>query len=157
MDTHGFIYKNVNMKSAHLVTPWIDSLAAFFPGLQVLYGDVQRAVRPHLLYFSIWEKYGGLPERYNFQTQQTSIESYPLRPELIETTYMLYQATKNPYYLRVGESILNDLIQYSKTPCGFVGIKDVRTMEKGDRMESFFLSETLKYLFLLFDRGTLHF
>jgi hypothetical protein len=38
MDSQGFLYKNVNMRTGHLSTPWIDSLAAFFPGLQVLYG-----------------------------------------------------------------------------------------------------------------------
>lgn len=51
----------------------------------------------------------------------------------------------------MGERILSDLERYTKTKCGYVGLKDVRTKTKGDRMESFFLSETLKYLFLLFD------
>ena len=33
----------------------------------------------------------------------------------------------------------------------FTQIKDVKTHEKEDRMESFFLAETAKYLYLLFD------
>lgn len=33
----------------------------------------------------------------------------------------------------------------------FTQIKDVKTHEKEDRMESFFLAETTKYLYLLFD------
>ena len=91
MDTHGFIYKNVNMNTGHLSTQWIDSLAAFFPGLQVLFGDVELATKPHLLYYTLWQRFGALPERFNFQTKETPIASYPLRPELIESTYMLYQ------------------------------------------------------------------
>lgn len=145
------------METGSLATPWIDSLAAFFPGLQVLAGDISSAVRPHLLYYTIWQKYGALPERFNFQTQGLNIESYPLRPELIESTYMLYLGTHNDYYLKVGERILNDLEKFSRTPCGYVGIRSVVTMEHGDRMESFFLSETLKYLYLLFDKGHLCF
>ncbi len=47
--------------------------------------------------------------------------------------------------------MLSDLERYTKTECGFVGLRDVRSKAKGDRMESFFLSETLKYLYLLFD------
>ena len=39
----------------------------------------------------------------------------------------------------------------ARTQCGFATIHNVLTMEKEDRMESFFLAETLKYLFLLFD------
>jgi mannosidase alpha-like ER degradation enhancer 1 len=154
MDGNGFLYKNVNMDSAQLITSWIDSLAAFFPGLQVLYGDLNRAIRPHLLYFTIWEKYHSLPERFDFSTKAPAISSYPLRPELIESTYFLFQATNNHYYLEVGERLLLDLEQ-TKTNCGYAGIEDVTTKKPGTRMESFFLSETLKYLFLLFDIGTI--
>jgi mannosidase alpha-like ER degradation enhancer 2 len=35
--------------------------------------------------------------------------------------------------------------------CGFASVQDVTTGQLKDEMESFFLSETLKYLYLLFD------
>ncbi|GME97733.1 unnamed protein product [Ambrosiozyma monospora] len=38
-------------------------------------------------------------------------------------------------------------------PCGFSGVQDIRNGVKQDRMESFALSETLKYLYLLFDEA----
>lgn len=37
------------------------------------------------------------------------------------------------------------------TPCGYAIVRNVSTHELADRMESFFLSETLKYMYLLFD------
>jgi mannosidase alpha-like ER degradation enhancer 1 len=64
---------------------------------------------------------------------------------------MLYQATKNPYYLHVGERILLDIERHCRTLCGFAGIKSVLSKTLDARMESFFLSETIKYLYLLFD------
>jgi mannosidase alpha-like ER degradation enhancer 1 len=128
-------------------------LAAFYPGLQVLYGEVHNAIKPHFLYYIIWQKYGGLPERFDIHGKNLPLEHYPLRPELVESTYMLYQATKDQFYLEAGEQILSDLEQYTKTWCGFASLKSVKTKAKEDRMESFFLSETLKYLFLLFDTG----
>ena len=45
------------------------------------------------------------------------------------------------------------LLVHSDRKCGFSVIKDVLSKEHEDRMESFVLSETLKYLFLLFDEG----
>ena len=43
-------------------------------------------------------------------------------------------------------------IEYSaKTECGYATVKDVRDHTLEDRMESFFLAETTKYLYLLFD------
>ena len=39
----------------------------------------------------------------------------------------------------------------SRTPCGYATVKNVRDHSLADRMESFFLAETTKYLYLLFD------
>ena len=39
----------------------------------------------------------------------------------------------------------------TRTPCGYATVKNVRDHSLADRMESFFLAETTKYLYLLFD------
>jgi hypothetical protein len=54
------------------------------------------------------------------------------------------QATRDPFYLDVGERILFDIITRAKVDCGLAGIQDLRTNKRDDRMESFALSETLK-------------
>jgi mannosidase alpha-like ER degradation enhancer 1 len=76
---------------------------------------------------------------------------YPLRPELAESTFYLYQATKDPWYLDVGESMVKSLNLYTKVPGGFASVRDVTTMQLEDHQHSFFLAETCKYLYLLFD------
>ena len=75
----------------------------------MLYGDIDEAICHHALYFAIWKKYGCLPERYNWKLNAPDVKFYPLRPEFIESTYLLYQATKNPFYLHVGKEILTSL------------------------------------------------
>ncbi|XP_014246156.1 ER degradation-enhancing alpha-mannosidase-like protein 1 [Cimex lectularius] len=145
-------FVNVNMDSASIYSTWIDSMQASFAGLQVLHGDVNEAICTHALYYVIWKKYGVLPERWNWQFLMPQVPFYPLRPELIESTYMLYQATKNPFYLHVGKDILQSLNKYTRTKCGFATVHSVNDMSLEDRMESFFLSETTKYLILLFDK-----
>ncbi|XP_072308608.1 ER degradation-enhancing alpha-mannosidase-like protein 1 [Eucyclogobius newberryi] len=145
------LYVNVNMFSGEIMNTWIDSLQAFFPGLQVLSGDVDNAICLHAFYYSIWKRFGALPERYNWQLQAPDVLFYPLRPELVESTYLLYQATKNPFYLHVGMDILQSLEKNAKVRCGYATLHHVVDKSKEDRMESFFLSETCKYLYLLFD------
>ena len=61
------------------------------------------------------------------------------------------QATKNPFYLHVGKEILSSLNKFTKVQCGYATVHDVETKTLEDRQESFFLSETCKYLYLLFD------
>ncbi|XP_061779609.1 ER degradation-enhancing alpha-mannosidase-like protein 1 [Nerophis lumbriciformis] len=145
------MYVNVNMMSGEIMNTWIDSLQAFFPGLQVLNGDVENAICLHAFYYAIWKRFGALPERYNWQRKAADVLFYPLRPELAESTYLLYQATKNPFYLHVGMDIIQSLDKNTKVRCGYATLHHVVHKSKEDRMESFFLSETCKYLFLLFD------
>lgn len=146
-------YIEVNMNSGATVWPLFNSLQAFWPGLQVLAGDVDPAIRTHAAFFSVWKKYGFTPEGFNLATStvQNGQRSYPLRPELIESTYWLFKATRDYRYLDVGRDILASLQYAAKCPCGYCHISDVETHKQDDHMESFFLAETVKYLWLLFD------
>lgn len=40
--------------------------------------------------------------------------------------------------------------KHTRVPCGFAAVTDIRTGRHEDRMDSFVLSETLKYLYLIF-------
>lgn len=104
-------------------------------------------------YHQVWGQYGFTPEFYNIPQSEagTNRETYPMRPELIESIMYLYRATGDPFLLEAGEDILRSIQHSARTPCGYATIKDVRDHRKEDRMESFFLAETTKYLYLLFD------
>ncbi|KAJ6599145.1 alpha mannosidase-like protein [Mycena vulgaris] len=147
----GFWYRPVNMNSGDTAYFTVDSLSAFWPGLQVLAGDVQNAIKLHMIYYNLWRKHSGLPEVYDTNFKIATSHQYPLRPEFIESTWYLYRATGDSFYLDVAERVLFDITTRAKVPCGLTGIKDLRTNSRDDRMESFALSETLKYLFLVFD------
>ncbi|XP_072421646.1 ER degradation-enhancing alpha-mannosidase-like protein 3 isoform X1 [Chiloscyllium punctatum] len=128
---------------------WMDSLLAFFPGLQVLKGDLQPAIETHEMLYQVIQRHKFLPEAF---TTDFAVHwaQHPLRPEFIESTYFLYKATKDPYYLQVGKSVVDSLNQHARVPCGFAAVQDVRTGNHEDRMDSFFLAEMFKYLYLLF-------
>jgi mannosidase alpha-like ER degradation enhancer 3 len=64
----------------------------------------------------------------------------------VESTYFLYRETNDPYYLEVGKNVLKSLPKHARVACGYATIKDVRTLQKEDRMDSFVLAETFKYL-----------
>ena len=58
------------------------------------------------------------------------------------------------YYLalQVGKSVLEALQKHARVTCGYAAVKDVRTLQHEDRMDSFVLTETFKYLYLLFSK-----
>ena len=149
-----FPYLNIHSREGYQLNNWVDSLSAFFPGMLVLEGnDINQAICMHAHYWSIFQSYGGMPERYNWYYDKVELGWYPLRPEFIESTYYLYRATKSPFYLNIGEQIITILEERTKSNCGYGTIHDVTKHSLEDRQESFFLSETLKYLYLLFDEN----
>lgn len=134
---------------------WIDNLSAYYPGLLTLVGELDEAIEGHLLWAALWTRYAALPERWHTHNAfiDPNFRHWAGRPEFIESTYYLYQATKDPFYLHVGEMTLRDIRRRCWTPCGWADLGDVISGEQRDRMESFFLGETAKYLYLLFEES----
>ena len=77
-----------------------------------------------------------------------------LRPETVESLFVLHQLTRRDQYREWGWNIFQAFERYTKvTGGGYSAIANVeQPQDPGlkDHMESFFLAETLKYLFLLF-------
>ncbi|CAF3502324.1 unnamed protein product [Adineta steineri] len=81
-----------------------------------------------------------------------------LRPELIESLYYMYFLTGDTIYQDWGWKIFQSFEKYTRQTDGYSSINDVRNPDNvrpRDKMESFFLAETLKYLYLLFDKKNL--
>ncbi|PWA03708.1 hypothetical protein BB558_000122 [Smittium angustum] len=79
---------------------------------------------------------------------------YILRPETVESLMILYRVTGDEIYREWGWIIFNSFEKHLKTPAAYSAFRDVSIDEgifsKTNSMESFFLAETLKYLYMLF-------
>lgn len=84
--------------------------------------------------------------------------NYLQRPEVVESLFYLWRATHNERYRDWGWSILQAIEKYCRKEAGYSGVYDVDELppDSDDVQQSWFLAETLKYLFLLFsDDGVL--
>jgi mannosidase alpha-like ER degradation enhancer 2 len=126
------------------------ALDAFFPAVLALSGDLKRARRLQVSSFHMWNDAGIEPEEYDYGAARITSPGYPLRPEIVESTYYLYQYTKDPNYRMMGEKLWRDFVQHCRTEAGYAALKSVITKEKADSMQSFVLAETFKYFYLLF-------
>ncbi|XP_017410392.1 mannosyl-oligosaccharide 1,2-alpha-mannosidase MNS1 isoform X2 [Vigna angularis] len=155
----------ISEKLGNAVFDKMDELACFVPGMLALgsstYGPGEA------------EKYLSLAEElvwtcYNFyQSTPTKLagENYYFRdgedmsvgttwniqrPETIESLFYLWRFTGNKTYQEWGWNIFQAFENNTRIETGYVGLKDVTTGQKDNMMQSYFLSETLKYLYLLF-------
>lgn len=161
---HGDWYADVSMwtgcrthQGNQLIT---ESLATFWPGMQVGAGHLHSAANSMNAMYRVWREYGFFPEQFDVRDWRPvrgggGGARYPLRPELIESTFYMHEATNDSSWLRAGAHFVHSLQKYAKTDCGYASIADVERKQQEDYMPSFFLSETCKYLYLLFN--TTHF
>jgi mannosidase alpha-like ER degradation enhancer 2 len=146
----GAWYGEVDMDTGKLTKPEFGALHAFLPSVLALGGDIRRARRLEASCFRMWTLHGIEPEAINYRTMQVTAAGYPLRPEIVESAYYLHHFTHDAQYVAMGQTFFDDLIKYCRTDNGYTTLKSVVTKEKGDLMPSYFLAETLKYLYLLF-------
>ena len=75
---------------------------------------------------------------------------FQLNPEVIESTYYLWHLTGDSLYYRNNQRYFENLKQHGRTPVAYANLKDITTKEKDDLMSTFFIAETMKYLYLTF-------
>ncbi len=133
------------------------ALACFFPGLLGLSGDTERAKLLIESCWKMWEKWELAPEAFEYTTMQLVpyMESYQLRPEFAESLYYMWKLTGDEKYRDIGKTVFEDIVKYCKCEGGYTIITNVGTKEQGDLMHSFFLAETLKYLYLLYEDNSI--
>ncbi|XP_058051023.1 mannosyl-oligosaccharide 1,2-alpha-mannosidase IC isoform X2 [Ahaetulla prasina] len=98
------------------------------------------------------------PEAFRFDSGTEAMATrlsdryYILRPEVVESYFYLWRLTHDPKYREWGWEAVQALEKFCRVEAGFSGIRDVYTTTPShDNMQqSFFLAETLKYLYLLF-------
>ncbi len=146
----GLWYGSVDMSTGKRTGTEFGALHAFLPSVLALGGDLRRARRLQDSCFSMWNLHGIEPEVLDYREMRAIHTGYPLRPEIIESAYYLHRLTKDPRYLEMGRTFFEGLLTHCRTDAGYTTLKDVVSKEKGDLMPSYFLAETLKYLYLLF-------
>lgn len=78
---------------------------------------------------------------------------YILRPETVESLFIAFRLTGDTWYRDQGWAIFQAIEKHCRIPTGgYASIKNVDQVpvEHEDKMETFMMSETLKYLYLLF-------
>ncbi|KAF7843130.1 Mannosyl-oligosaccharide 1,2-alpha-mannosidase MNS1 [Senna tora] len=152
-------------KNGQSLTDKMDELACFAPGMIALgssgYGpaDSQKFMSlAEELAWTCYNFYQSTPtklagENYFFHSGQDMSVGTSwniLRPETVESLFYLWRLTGNKTYQEWGWNIFQAFEKNSRVESGYVGLKDVNSGIKDNKMQTFFLAETLKYLYLLF-------
>ncbi|KAF9909216.1 mannosyl-oligosaccharide alpha-1,2-mannosidase [Linnemannia zychae] len=124
-----------------------------------MYNQTQTGLAPEIVYWVRDEKQligRGAPEHFrgsDFIINDRDGHNW-LRPETVESLFYMWRFTGDEKYREWGWKIFEAIETYSKVQSGgYSSIHDIRRKDDirfSDKMETFFLAETLKYLYLLF-------
>lgn len=145
----GFWYGQADMNTGEMTGHDFGALDAFFPAVLALSGDIEHARRLQDSAFKMWTTYGIEPEEIDYRSMKIIVDGYALRPEIVESAYYLHHFTGDPKYVQMGQTFLTSLMKYCRTEAGYASLTSVEKKTQRDEMESYFLAETLKYLYLL--------
>lgn len=115
----------------------------------------------HESYVRTYTRLGPEAFRFNDGVEAKALKSqekyYILRPETFESYFVMWRLTHDQKYRDWGWDAVQALEKHCRTPNGFSGLKNVYLTDpqKDDVQQSFFLAETLKYLYLLFSDDSL--
>ena len=143
-------FGHADMNSGKRTATSFGALDAFFPAVLMQSGDLGGATRLQQSSMKMWKLHGIEPEEIDYRTMAVKHAGYPLRPEIVESTYYLYHYTGERQYLVMGEQLWRDFVKHCRTEAGYAALKSVVTKEKSDAMQSFLFAETFKYFYLLF-------
>ncbi|KAM3728980.1 Endoplasmic reticulum mannosyl-oligosaccharide 1,2-alpha-mannosidase [Dirofilaria immitis] len=109
--------------------------------------DTKTGLGPEIVYFNVDSS-----DAQDISIKYLDAHSL-LRPEAIEAWFYLYRATGDKIYQQWGWEAFKAIETYAKLEYGYSSVNNVKRIPvtHRDMMESFFLAETLKYLYLLFD------
>ncbi|TFK72026.1 glycoside hydrolase family 47 protein [Pluteus cervinus] len=127
--------------------------------------DTATGLSPETVHFRIasdgMDSIPGAPEDWYIKGAQPGAfppydARYMLRPETIESLFIAYRLTGDPIYREYGWKIFRSIETHNRIETGgyatVVNVDEVPVRHE-DKMETFMLSETLKYLYLLFSNG----
>ncbi|ETV78471.1 hypothetical protein H257_07994 [Aphanomyces astaci] len=173
METHLLVYSTIDdvyyLKELQLPEmyskPRQDHLLCFVPGMLAL-GTVGESnatkVTKHLalakklmhtcVSYYTRQPTGLAPDLVGFPGFDVLNSVYILRPETVESLMYMYRITNDPIYREWGWTIFEAIEKHAKTTFGYGAVWNVHNLTDAfieDKMESFFLAETLKYHYLL--------
>lgn len=113
-----------------------------------MYAQIETGLSPEIVYFNL------NPHNAKDVEVKPADRHNLLRPETVESLFYMYRFTRDKKYQEWGWEIFQNFNKYTRVDTGgYTSINNVQSSENPeprDKMESFFLGETLKYFFLLF-------
>ena len=127
-----------------------DELASFYGGLLAQGGAVAEGAAYTRAWATVQDRFGILPEGYDYATGQPTARTNSLRPELADAAFNLWLLDRSDEWRRIGRAHYLAMKRWNKARFGYTDMADVVTKRQADHCPGYWWSEQMKYYYLMF-------
>ena len=145
-------FADVDFETGAIVSGEQDELAAFYGGLLAQGGNRKEGAAYTRSWAAVQERYGILPEGYDYLSGQPTQVSNALRPELVDAAFALWLVDRDEQWRTIGRDHFLAMKRHNTAPYGFADIADMTALpiKQADHCPGYWWSEQMKYYYLLF-------
>jgi mannosyl-oligosaccharide alpha-1,2-mannosidase len=145
-------FARVDFETGEVLNHHQTELDAFYGGLLGQGGAMTPGVAYTLSWAAVQDRFGVIPEGFDYQTFQATTPSNALRPELADAALNLWLLDRDPRWRHVCRAHFETMKRTSRTTFGYSGIADVskNPMTLDDTCPGYWWAEQMKYYWLIF-------
>jgi len=145
-------FADVDFETGRIVSTEQDELASFYGGLLGQGGAMRLGAAYTESWAKVQDRYGVLPEAYDYAAAKPTQLGNALRPELADSAFTLWLLDRHPRWREIGRTHFLNMKRWNKAPYGYTDLADVTSDPKrqADHCPGYWWSEQMKYYYLLF-------
>ncbi|UAK26397.1 glycoside hydrolase family 47 protein [Sphingomonas nostoxanthinifaciens] len=145
-------FADVDFKTGAILNRNQIELASFYGGLLAQGGAHATGVACTMAWSWLQDRYGVLPEGFDYGTDQVTHASNKLRPELADGAFNLWLLDHDPRWRAIGRTHYLAMKRWNRAAYGYADLADVTSDPKrqSDHCPGYWWSEQMKYYYLLF-------
>ena len=145
-------FPDIDFETGAIVSTEQDELAAFYGGLLAQGGAHAAGAAYTRAWANVQDRFGILPEGYDYATARPTAVTNALRPELADAAFNLWLLDDSPEWRHIGRDHFLAMKRWNRAAYGYAAIADVtaRPMRQSDHCPAYWWSEQMKYYYLLF-------
>jgi len=145
-------FARVDYETGQVLNHHQTELDAFYGGLLGQGGAMKAGVAYTLSWAAVQDRFGVIPEGFDYATFAATTPTNALRPELADAALNLWLLNRNPLWRRICAKHFQTMKATSRTTWGYSGIADVtrNPMTLDDACPGYWWAEQMKYYWLIF-------
>jgi len=145
-------FADVDFETGAVISTEQDELASFYGGLLAQGGAAKEGAAYTESWAKVQDRYGILPEGYDYATGKPTQVTNSLRPELVDAAFNLWLLDRGERWRDIAAMHFRAMKRWNKARYGYTDLADVTADPKTrkDHCPGYWWSEQMKYYWLMF-------